>query len=167
MGIPPVETVAGFACVSCGRGEPPETERLTCASCGGNLDVLYDYERIAAETDPLRIGGSRDPSIWRYRLLLPLHESSGPPPLLVGGKPLLHARRLGEALGMTRLFLHDDTGNPTASFKDRASLVAALRGREIGVDTVSCASTGNAASSLAGVASALGMRAVIFVPEKA
>jgi len=167
MRLPPTETVSGFACLACAQLEPPETERLTCPSCGANLDVLYDYERIARRIDPDRLRAERDPSIWRYRALLPLRESSGPPPLLVGGRPLLRAPRLGEALGMKRVFLHDDTGNPTASFKDRASLVAALRGREIGTDTVSCASTGNAASSLAGVAAALGMRAVIFVPEKA
>jgi threonine synthase len=85
----------------------------------------------------------------------------------VGGRPLLSAARFAERLGIRTLHLHDDTTNPTASFKDRASLVAALRAREIGIDTVSCASTGNAASSLAAVAAALSIRAIIFVPEKA
>jgi threonine synthase len=167
MRLPLPKTVLGLACVACGRETPADGARLTCRACGENLDVRYDYALVAREIDPRRLREMREPSLWRYRPLLPLHESSGPPPLRVGGRPLLRAARLGERIGVPRLYLHDDTGNPTASFKDRASLVAALRGREMGAETIATASTGNAASSLAGIAAALGMRAVIFVPENA
>lgn len=140
---------------------------MVCDVCGSNLDVRYDYDAIASRIDRDRIGASRDRSLWRFRELLPLHDSSGPPPLPVGGTALLPGGRLAEELGLPRLHLKEDTTNPTASFKDRASLVVALRARELGVPVVSCASTGNAASSLAGIAAPLGLRAVIFVPEKA
>ncbi len=161
------EHVTGFVCVSCGRSEERETKHLTCPACGENLDVQYDLEQIARKVKRESIEQSREPSIWRYHPLLPLSESSGPPPLRVGGTALIRSERLGRQLGLSRLDLKDDTTNPTASFKDRASLVAALRGREMGVATVATASTGNAASSLAGIAAALGMKCVIFVPENA
>ncbi|MFH1276838.1 MAG: threonine synthase [Candidatus Eisenbacteria bacterium] len=163
----PPDRVTGFACLGCGREFPPETDAMICDACEANLDVRYDYDKIGSRIDRDRIGASRERSLWRYRELLPLHESSGPPPLPVGGTALLRGGRLAEELGLPRLYLKDDTTNPTASFKDRASLVVALRAKEIGVKTISCASTGNAASSLAGIAAPLDLRSVIFVPEGA
>ena len=163
----PPDRIAGFACLDCEREEPAGTDRFTCPACGGNLDVLYDYDRIGSEIDRDRIAASTDRSLWRYRALLPLHGTEGPPPLPVGGTALIPAGRLGERLGFDDLWLKEDITNPTASFKDRASLVAALEAVERGARTVTCASTGNAASSLACVSASLGLECVIFVPERA
>ncbi|MBN1825735.1 MAG: threonine synthase [Candidatus Eisenbacteria bacterium] len=163
----PPPNVTGFACLACGREEPSGAGRFTCPSCGGNLDALYDYVAASAAMDRERIAASRDRSFARWAPLLPLAEESLPLTTPVGGTPLLRAERLGRSLGLENLFLKDDTAEPTASFKDRASVVALLRARETGADTVAVASTGNAASSTAGIAAALGMRAVLFVPESA
>jgi len=119
--------------------------------------------RLSRET----LSQSRDWSIWRYRPLLPVAEDSPLPPLQVGWTPLYRAELLGRGLGLDHLFIKDDGRNPTASFKDRASAVGVVKAREHGFDTVTCASTGNAASSLAGQAASVGLRAVIFVPENA
>jgi len=163
--LPP--KVTGFACLSCAHEEPAGTDRFTCPLCGGNLDALYDYAALSSSVDRDRIAASPDRTIGRWAPLLPLDEGSLPPPAPVGGTPLLRAKRLGRALELNHLYLKDDTGQPTASFKDRASVVALLRAREAGAETVAVASTGNAASSTAGIAAALGMGAVLFVPENA
>ncbi len=106
-------------------------------------------------------------SIWRYADLLPVSDPSLIPPLQVGWTPLYHAARLGQALGMPHLYIKDDGRNPTASLKDRASAIAVTKARELGFSTITCASTGNAASSLAGLAASVGLNTVIFVPERA
>jgi threonine synthase len=82
----------------------------------------------------------------------------------VGSSPLLAAERLGQSLGIDRLWLKDDTRNPTLSFKDRVVAVAAARAVEFGFDTLACASTGNLAGATAAAAAALGLRAFVFVP---
>jgi len=87
--------------------------------------------------------------------------------LRIGGTPLYQASRLGQQAGLTRLYLKDDSRNPSASLKDRASAVTLCRAMDIGVSVVSVASTGNAGSSLACLCAALGMKAVVFVPESA
>jgi threonine synthase len=89
------------------------------------------------------------------------------PPIHVGWTPVHEAPRLAAHVGVARLFVKDDGRNPTASFKDRASSVGVLKAIEFGYDTIACASTGNAASSLAGMAASIGMRAIIFVPARA
>ncbi len=89
------------------------------------------------------------------------------PPLEVGWTPLYHAVRLGEKGGFSDLWIKDEGRNPTASLKDRASAMAVVRARELGYDTVTTASTGNAAAALAGMAASVGLRAVIFVPQSA
>jgi len=93
-------------------------------------------------------------------------ESPIPPPQ-VGWTPLYQAKRLGEKLGLSNLYLKDEGRNPTASLKDRASAIGVVKAQELGKKVITCASTGNAASSLAGLAASVGMRNVIFVPESA
>jgi len=89
------------------------------------------------------------------------------PKLRVGGTPIYRARRLAEEIGLSDVFVKDDGVNPTASLKDRASAVAVAMALEAGAATISCSSTGNAASSCAGCAASVGLPAVIFVPERA
>jgi threonine synthase len=106
-------------------------------------------------------------SLWRYLELLPIATGSKLSPLRVGWSPLYRAAKLGECLGLKRLYIKDDGLNPTGSLKDRASAIAVVRAAHAGMSTVACASTGNAASSLAGNAAAMGLKSVIFVPERA
>ncbi len=163
----PPETVDLFRCLHCGREFDPAGGSMTCPDCGGNLDLVWNADAVNRLTSPEELDRSPEMSLWRYRHLLPLHGDVDRLPIQVGGTPLHDGGPLGERLGMARLRLKDDTGNPTASFKDRASIVAALHAKEIGIDRVACASTGNAAASLAGITAALGMKCIIFVPENA
>ena len=103
--------------------------------------------------------------MWRYIDLLPIDDRELIPPLQVGWTPLYRAGRLGQQLGLEKLYVKDDVRNPTASFKDRASAVGVVKAKELGFETVTCASTGNAASSLAGFCASADLRSVIFVPE--
>ncbi|MCX7625973.1 MAG: pyridoxal-phosphate dependent enzyme, partial [Candidatus Sumerlaeaceae bacterium] len=155
-------------CIICGREYAP-VYRLTCDICGspdGILDVVYDYE--AARRSLTREALSRRPfHHWRYWEVLPLTNQSFIPNLHVGWTPLYDVPRLARYVGVQKLFLKDDGRNPTASFKDRASSMGVAKALEFGFHTVACASTGNAASSLAGFAAAAGLRSYIFVPERA
>jgi threonine synthase len=159
-----------FKCTLCGEEYDPHTTRYVCPKHGddGILDTIYDYKEIAAKTSPRQISESRDYSIWRYADLLPLNDATkSAPPLAVGWTPLYHAQKLGAELGLSNLYLKDDGRNPTASFKDRASAVVVAKARELGVEIITTASTGNAGAALAGLAAAAQMPAVIFVPETA
>ncbi len=159
-----------FKCTLCGEEYDPRTTAYVCPKQGdaGNLDTIYDYAQLAARTNPQRIAESRDFSIWRYADLLPLDDpQNSAPPLQVGWTPLYHAGALGADLGLAQLYLKDDGRNPTASFKDRASAVVVAKARELGVEIITTASTGNAGAALAGLAAAAQMRNVIFVPETA
>ncbi|HUI09375.1 MAG TPA: threonine synthase [Bacteroidota bacterium] len=159
--------VTELACLRCGR-LVPDGNVQTCPSCGpeGILDVRYDYDRVGATLGKASLEG-RSPDHWRYAELLPVPAEAPRPPLRVGWTPVYEVPRLASAIGAGRLFLKDDGRNPTASFKDRASSVGVMKAIEFGLPTIACASTGNAASSLAGLAAAVGLRSVIFIPERA
>ncbi len=156
-----------LVCLVCGRPQAPG-DAQTCPACGpaGILDVRYDYDS-AARTLTREALATRPAHHWRYRELLPVRADLTLPPLHVGWTPVHDAPRLAAWAGVSRVFLKDDGRNPTASFKDRASSIGVLKAIEFGYDTIACASTGNAASSLAGMAAAVGLRAVIFVPARA
>lgn len=159
-----------FKCILCGSEYDPKTTRYVCPNHGddGILDTILDYKQIAQATSPQKISDSRDYSIWRYSALLPLDDpQKSAPPLQVGWTPLYHATKAGKQLGLSNLYIKDDGRNPTASFKDRASAVVVAKAREMGVEIITTASTGNAGAALAGLAAAAQMPAVIFVPETA
>ena len=155
----------GYRCFACSAEQAADYAGFECPSCGGNLEVTYDY---AAAAEELASGFGESPrDLFRYQALLPVHKPQSPFPLRIGGTPLYQASRLGQQAGLTRLCLKDDSRNPSASLKDRASAVTLCRAMDIGVSVVSVASTGNAGSSLACLCAALGMKAVVFVPESA
>ena len=159
-----------FKCTLCGDELDPKTTPYVCPKHGddGILDTILDYKAIAAKTSPQKISESRDFSIWRYADLLPLNDASkSAPPLAVGWTPMYRSTTLGKQLGLSHLFFKDDGRNPTASFKDRASAVVVAKARELGVEIITTASTGNAGAALAGMSAAAKMPAVIFVPETA
>lgn len=155
-------------CIVCGREYEPR-DRLTCDACGpadGVLDVAYDYD-VAARTMTREALASRPLNHWRYRELLPVNPDAALPPLEVGWTPVYDGPRLARHIGVARMRIKDDGRNPTASFKDRASSVGVAKALEFGHAAIACASTGNAASSLAGMAASVGLRSCIFVPQRA
>ena len=153
-------------CVKCGKIYEA-IPSLTNCSCGGILDIIYDYDYIRAHFTRETLAQRRDNSMWRYRELLPVEEGTPNTPLRVGWSPLYEADRLARQLGIRKLYVKDDGVNPTASLKDRASAMAVAKAWEAGAQVIACSSTGNAASSLAGNAAAAGLKTYIFVPSRA
>ena len=164
-----MDHVKALKCTICGAEYSPDEVEYVCPKHGddGTLDVLYDYDLIASRFSKDDLAASKDFTIWRYKPLLPVEPDSPVPPLRVGWTPLYPAPRLAEKLGLKHLWVKDDTGEPTASFKDRASAVAVVKAQEKGAEVITTASTGNAAAALAGLAASVGLPAVIFVPKSA
>lgn len=157
----------GYQCIRCGQEYAADYEGYICSSCGGNLDVKYDYRQIRSqwhEQNPFP--GPRQDQ-FKYASLMPLSDIESAPPLRVGATPLHAVPRLGELVGLPHLMLKDEGLNPSQSFKDRASAMIIARARETGVGVVCGASTGNAGSSMACMAAAANIPCVVFVPEKA
>jgi len=162
-----VDWVSGLQCVFCGGTF--RSRVLTCPRCGitGILDVLYDYAALKRHLSRRKLAARKEPSHWRYRELLPIAENALLPDLAVGGTPLTPAPKLARHLGVREILLKDDGRNATGSLKDRASSIGVVKARERQKKIIACASTGNAASSCAGMAASIGLRSVIFVPERA
>lgn len=150
----------GYRCFACDASLPADFGGFVCPSCGGNLDVTYDYASLDATFHD-------DEGMFRYAALLPVEAPDNALLRQIGATPLYGSERLAKAAGLDNLFLKDDTGNPSASIKDRASAVALLRALNTDATTVSVASTGNAGSSTACLAAAMDLRAVVFVPADA
>ena len=154
--------VNGLKCRECGR-EQPANPLNVCDFCFGPLEVVYDYATIAEVVSRDRIEAG-PLSIWRYADLLPA-DGDDPVDIMAGYTPLLKADNLGKRLGLNNLYIKNDSVNPSFSFKDRVVSVAATKAREFGFETISCASTGNLACSVAAHAARAGMRAVVFIPS--
>ena len=153
-------------CVKCGK-EYAAIPTLTNCECGGILDIIYDYDYVKTVLTKEKLAARKNPTMWRYRELLPVEEDTPDTPLRVGWSPLYEAERLASLLGLKKLWIKDDGINPTASLKDRASAMAVAKAGEAGAKVIACSSTGNAASSLAGNAAAAGFKTYIFVPSRA
>jgi len=147
----------GYRCIACTETLTANFAGFVCPLCGGNLDITYDYAAIRDE-----IGQD-----FIFAPLLPVSRLDVPFPLRIGGTQLLKSHRLGETVGLHNVYLKDETSNPSASTKDRASAVALRRAADIDAEVVAVASTGNAGSSMACLAAATGQRAIVFVPESA
>ncbi|NOZ05131.1 MAG: threonine synthase [Chloroflexi bacterium] len=164
-------------CVLCGAQYTPGEVDYVCPKHGndGILDVQYDYDELRRRVRRQTLADDRyAPSLWRYRRLLPLDPRTldevlaGDTPLNdVGWTPLFRASRLAASLGLRHLHLKDDTRQPTASFKDRASALAVVKAREAEAAVITTASSGNAAAALSGMAACVGLPNVIFVPASA
>jgi threonine synthase len=159
----------GYRCSLCKTEYLPGQVTYTCPKDGGNLDVVLDYEYIRKKYQPEDILSRKDASLWRYLPLLPVPEPEGSstPLHAAGGTPVYDLSRLGGQIGLKQLWLKDESRNPTASFKDRASAIVVARGQEIKSDVIVTASTGNAGAALAGMSAAIGQKAVIFAPKTA
>lgn len=159
----------GYRCSLCQRQYLPSQVQYTCLDEGGNLDVVLDIEHIRRFVSPSQIFAQPEPSIWRYLPLLPVDDPGfeGTPFRRVGWTLTFETPQLAQPLGLKTLWVKDESRNPTASFKDRASAVVVARAREIQAEVVVTASTGNAGAALAGMAAAVGQKAVIFAPKTA
>lgn len=159
----------GYVCSVCRVEYPPEDVLYLCPRDGGVLDVVQDWPALRASVQPAAILASPERSIWRYLPLLPVGEPShhGTPLRAVGLTPVYAPARLARKLDLQHLWVKDESSNPTASFKDRASALLVARAAEIGAEIIVTASTGNAGAALAGMAAAAGTQAVIFAPKAA
>ena len=159
----------GYRCSICEREYSPEGLLYTCPKDGGNLDIVLDIADIRGEHKPEIVINTDENSLWRYLPLLPVRDPgfTNTPIHAAGWTPVYEPIRLGEELGLRQFYVKDESRNPTASFKDRASAVVVARAREINADVIVTASTGNAGAALAGMAAAVGQKAVIFAPRSA
>jgi len=148
-------------CKECKATSPLEA-RFVCEQCFGPLEVAYDHSAIDASEAKRKIQAG-PAGIWRYAEFLPFVERPRDP-LQPGLTPLVRADRLAERLGLGEVWVKNDAANPTHSFKDRVVAVALAKARELGFDTVACASTGNLANAVAAHAAAAGLDSYVFVP---
>jgi threonine synthase len=173
--------VTHLQCKEC-KFEYPLEALYVCERCFGPLEVTYDHSRLAGgDTDELRRRIQAGPqNIWRYADFLPttaygrgatggLPENTGGGGSLrtglpAGCTPLIRADRLAQQLGLREVWVKNDAANPTHSFKDRVVSVATARARELGFQTIACASTGNLANSVAAHGAALGLESYVFIP---
>ena len=153
-------TARELVCRECGSTTPLAPE-FACAECFGPLEVGYDFEPITrADIE------SGPPSIWRYRKLLPVPDNVDEyPNTQPGWTRLIRADRLAQALGLRRVWVKDDTGNPTHSFKDRVVAVALAAARQLGFRVLACPSTGNLANAVAAAAARAGWESVVLIPS--
>lgn len=158
-----------FQCSICEKRFDPGQVTYNCPACGGNLDSHFTFEENPNEVGSSAILESSEPSIWRYAPLLaapdpcftatPLHQ--------VGWTPIYQPESLRKSLGMRELWIKDESRNPSASFKDRASALVIARAVEADIPTILAASTGNAGAAMACMAASVGKRAVIIAPRSA
>jgi len=159
-----VSFLSHLECAMC--GQELEADRLwnLCPACNKPLLARYDLERASRAVTREAIAG-REANLWRYRELLPVRAPRYALCLGEGFTPLVHATRLGQAIGFANLFIKHEGLNPTGSFKARGLAVAVSRARELGVEEVAIPSAGNAAGAMSAYAALAGMRAYVFMPR--
>jgi threonine synthase len=155
--------VTHLYCSSCSKQYEPRTLINLC-ECAKPLMVAYDLGRASDTLTRDSLAG-RTPTLWRYREVLPVDDDENILSLGEGMTPLIKARRLGARLGMTNLFIKDESLNPTASFKARGMAVAISMAKELGAKKLAVPSAGNAAGALAAYAAKAGIPAFIFMPK--
>jgi threonine synthase len=148
-------------CRECGEEYPP-TRIYACPHCFGPLEVVYDLDSIELNRNSFK---NRPNSLWRYHELLPVEDKTKTVSLGAGLTILHECKRLAETLGLRKLYVKDDTVNPTGSFKDRPATVAVSKALELGFKAVGCASTGNLAAATAAHAAKAGIPCYVFIPS--
>lgn len=158
----------GYQCSICGKEYQPGEVTYTCPDDNGILDVLLDYQDLENKTTDELILKDEN-SLWRYFPLIPVKNLIGEGTTLrsAGWTPIYSPPQLKRNLGVKQLWVKDESSNPTASFKDRASAVLVARAKEIGAEVIVTASTGNAGAALAGMAAGVEQESVIFAPKTA
>ena len=156
--------VTHLECAACAAQYPAGQLYNLCEKCGKPLLVRYDLSKAAVSLTKESLS-SRPSSMWRYREVMPVDSDENIVTLGEGFTPLLHAPRLGKSLGMSELYIKDESLNPTGSFKARGMSAAVSMAKELGVKKVAAPSAGNAAGALAAYAARAGMEAHLFMPR--
>ncbi len=151
-------------CINCHTKYDIDEIVYFCKKCGDILEIKLDME-MAAQTVKTGEFKKTPLSVWRYRDFLPIHEATKQVTLSEGGTGLHRSERLGEALGLTNLWIKNEGENPTGSFKDRGMTVGVTKAVELGARHVICASTGNTSASLAAYAARAGIRCTVLIPS--
>lgn len=152
--------------VPCGAGPfDPRERHFLCPGCG--LPLFARYDLAAARSWSRDSLEDRAPNMWRYRELMPLLDGDEPVTLGEGFTPLVHARRLGAALGLSSLYIKDESPNPTNSFKARGQSAAITRARALGATTIALPTAGNAGNAAAAYSAAAGLACQVFIPKDA
>jgi threonine synthase len=159
--------LTGFECLGCGKKFSGSYEGYVCEVCSNNIDAQYDYGKIKKVFSLELLKQNSRTDVWRYEPLFPFEDIESVPPLDMSVTPLYRNKDLEQETGIKEVYLKDDTRLPSASFKDRASSVVMAVAREKGIETVSCASTGNAGCSWACMGAACGVKVIIYVPKTA
>jgi len=151
-------------CIECGKVHDSSKPLYACLSCGNLLEAKLDLEEAK---DEVKKGDmqKRPLSVWRYKELIPVGRTSKIFTMNEGGTPLVRCDNIAEEVGMKNLWVKFDGTNPTGSFKDRGMTVGITKAKELGMRTVTCASTGNTSASLAAYAGIAGLRCVVLIPE--
>lgn len=157
--------VRALKCLKCGQEHQPTEKLYVCKKCGGKLEILYDYDKIAERVAKRELEG-RPAGVWKYQEFLPIAKGKNIVTLGEGGTPLLEAKNLARELRVKQLWLKDETRNPTSSFKDRPMSVGISKAIEFGAETVVTASSGNAATALAAYSAKVGVKCYAFVPAE-
>ncbi len=158
----------GLVCHRCENRYPLSEAVFACPDCGKGLDVDYDYERAARHFGEVP-SSERPQNIWRFEELLPIVDASAQARVgrYSGCTPLIHADRLGAELGLSNLYLKDDsTSRPSLSYKDRVVAMSIARLLELGRDEIGCVSTGNVGTAVASLAAKAGVDAYVFYPNR-
>jgi len=152
-------------CSNCGNKYEIQRLDTACSRCGGTLTVSYDYEAVKRTID-IETLDNRQAGVWRYLELLPISKGAHTISLGEGGTYLHRCDRLAEDVGIRKLFIKNETTNPTGSFIDRGTTVAVTRATELGFKSVCCAPTGNLGASLAAYAAKAGLKCKIFISRE-
>jgi threonine synthase len=151
-------------CSRCSRSFSDRSIQTFCPFCQAPLLARYDLASAKQTLKKQEIAGRR-PGMWRWRELLPVRESENILTLGEGDTPTLHAKRLGEQLGLPYLFIKEEGLNPTGSFKARGLSAALSKAKEVGISKVAIPTAGNAGGALAAYAARGGMQSAVFMPE--
>ncbi|MFQ5631811.1 MAG: threonine synthase [bacterium] len=160
--------LSNLQCVSCQKHFRPDEIDYTCPDCGplrGTLEVAYDYKAVQKVLTRESLAKDKNPTHWRYLPILPIVKKEFIPSLSAGWTPIYRNQALAKEFELEALWIKDDSRNPTASLKDRASAVAVVKALEKGATTVTAASSGNAAASWAAFTALANLKTIIFVPE--
>ncbi|MEM3506733.1 MAG: threonine synthase [Candidatus Bathyarchaeia archaeon] len=153
--------IKALNCRECGKEHPP-IKIHSCKECFGPLEVVYNLNSININKHTIE---RREKSLWRYRELLPIEDKTKIVDLGAGFTPLQKCKRLAEVLKVKRIFIKNDTVNPTGSFKDRPATVAASKSLEFKFKAIGCASTGNLAAAAAAHAARARLPCYVFIPS--
>jgi threonine synthase len=154
----------GWRCSVCGRAHDVSAPRSVCESCAKPLAAVYDLEQIRASV-PRASLGRHGTDLWRYRAVLPFAADFAPIRLGEGGTPLLPLPRLGGDLDLSELWLKEEAGNPTQSFKARGLALAVNGAVAFGRKRIALPSAGNAGAAAAAYAATAGLECRLAVPR--